>query len=78
MDKEKAVEIFKKITGFQYTIDEKEEAIKIILGDKELKEKLNKDKVFNVLLWCTNPLIPRWIERVEGDSFRKEVNNAIQ
>lgn len=76
MDKEKAVEIFKKITGLQYTIEEKEKAIKIVLDDKELKEKLTKDEVFNVLLWCTNPLIPRWVEWAY--SFRKEVNNAIQ
>ena len=78
MDKEKAVEIFKKITGFQYTIDEKEQAIKIVLDDKELKEKFAKEELFNVLLWCTNHLIPRWMERAEGHSFRKEVNNAIQ
>ena len=78
MDKEKAIEIFKRITGFQYTVDEKEEAIKIVLDDKELKVKLSKDEVFNVLRWCTNPLIPRWVERVEGDSFRNEVGNAIQ
>ena len=34
MDKDKAIEIFKKITELQYTIEEKEEAIKIVLKDK--------------------------------------------
>lgn len=78
MDKGKAVEIFKKITAFQYTIEEKEQAIKMVLDDKELKENFTKEEVFNVLLWCTNPLIPRWMEWAYGHSFRKEVNNAIQ
>ena len=78
MDKDKAIEIFKKITELQYTIEEKEEAIKIVLKDKELKEKLSKVEVFNVLRWCSNPTIPRWLERIEGDNFRNEVRNAIQ